>query len=181
MKRNAINDSWEYVKLEKQVSASEIQTNKIVYQMYNLLSIILGVIICLLVFFVCIILFEIIVGKHLPAIINAAIALSSIQAGKSGYNYLISLFRQRFLRKGLRPMFAIQSSEDSNVGRVFRSTKNNICTIYSIYGPQYYYIYYVKHGIQHFGGAILKSELSSVEFLDPDTREFVATNSNDEE
>ena len=42
MKRDAVNDSWEYVKLGKQVSASEIQTNKVVYQMYNLLSIVLG-------------------------------------------------------------------------------------------------------------------------------------------
>lgn len=179
MKRNAVNDSWEYVKLGKQVSASEIQTNKVVYQMYNLFSIVLGVVICLLVFSVCIILFETIVGKHLPAIINVAIkcaiALSSIQAGKSGYNYLRSLFGQRFLRKGLRPMFAIQDSEDSNVGRVFRSTQNNICTIYSIYGPQYYHIYYVKHGIQYSGGVILKSGLSSVEFLDQDTMEVVAT------
>lgn len=176
MRRNALNDSWEYVELGKRISASEAQKNQTTYQMYKLLSIIMGVIICLLVLFICIALFLVLGGERITgfweATITGAIALSSIQAGKSGYNYLLSLFGQRFLQGGLRPFFMVQGySEDPYIGRVFRDSHNHIVTLCARSDANFYQTYYVKHGIQYQGNDIDKNHLEKVEFLYPDAKD----------
>lgn len=172
MKRNALNDSWEYVTLSKCISESDAKKNQTVYQINQLLLIVLCGIICLLIFSACGVFFEVLLGIRLPAVILGGLAFASIWAAKAIHHKFLYLFKQRFLKNGLRPFFTVKDDQDDPyIGQIFRDSYNRIVTICAKSDTDIYQTYYVKHGIQYQGDDIDKNHMETVEFLSPDAQD----------